>query len=61
MVNLKSITYGSGLIINGVAPDKEIILSYIRGLRDTNRFSSVMLSNMTEVAYNEWNFTLTLE
>jgi len=36
-------------------------LSYCRSLRDTGRFSEVLVSDMHEVEYNEWNFTLTLE
>ena len=61
-IDLNSIDYGDeDLEISGTAPDEAAILSYCRSLRDTGRFSEVLVSDMHEVEYNEWNFTLTLE
>lgn len=61
-INLKSVKCGSqSLTITGTAPEKTIILSYVRALRDTGRFSSVLLSNMSEAEYNKWDFALTLD
>ena len=60
-VDLKSITCGESLNISGTAPDEATILGYQRNLRDTGRFSEVLLSNMQEVEYRKWAFTLTLK
>ncbi|HEX76111.1 MAG TPA: hypothetical protein G4O12_05960, partial [Dehalococcoidia bacterium] len=60
-VDLKSISYGGSLKISGTAPDEATILSYVRALRDTDRFSQVMVSDMEEVEYNEWDFTVELK
>jgi type IV pilus assembly protein PilM len=60
-IELKSITYGENLKISGIAPDEATILGYQRNLRDTSRFSKVLLTTMQEVKYNQWDFTLTLE
>ena len=61
-IDLDSIDYGEeDLEISGTAPDEAAILSYCRSLRDTGRFSEVLVSDMHEVEYNEWDFTLTLE
>ena len=63
-VELDSIIYDEeeeDLQIQGTAPDEATILSYCRSLRDTGRFSDVLVSDMYEVEYNEWDFTLTLE
>ena len=60
-VELKSITCGESLNISGTAPDEATILGYQRNLRDTGRFSEVLLSNMQEVKYNKWEFTLILK
>ena len=61
IIDLNSISYGENVAINGTAPDEATILSYCRSLRDTGRFSEVTVSNMKEMEYNEWDFTLTLE
>ena len=61
MVQLKTIQLGKSLTINGSATDKAIILSYVRALRDTNRFSSVILSTMTENQQQRWDFSLLVE
>lgn len=60
-IDLTSISYGSSSRISGTAPDEVTILGYIRDLRDTGRFSQVIISDMHELEYNKWNFTLTLE
>jgi Tfp pilus assembly protein PilN len=61
LITLKSIECGQSLTVHGSAGDKEIILTYTRDLRDTGRFSSVLLSNMSEAEYNIWNFTVNLK
>lgn len=60
-IDLKSIDYEESLEISGTAPDEATILNYARALRDTGRFSEVLVSDMEEVEYNEWDFTLTLK
>jgi type IV pilus assembly protein PilM len=60
-INLKSISYSESLKLSGTAPDEATILSYQRNLRDTGRFSEVLLTNMQEVKYNQWDFILTLQ
>ncbi len=60
-VKLQSITCGESLNISGTAPDETTILGYQRDLRDTGRFSEVLLSNMQEVEYKKWAFTLILK
>jgi uncharacterized protein YoxC len=60
---LNSISYdASGKIsVTGVAPDKAVILNYASALRDSGRFSQVLVQKMEEVDFNKWDFTLTLE
>lgn len=65
-VRLQSISYsqaatGRNLSLTGTAPDKTIIVDYARDLRDSGQFSEVLISDMKEVEYNRWNFTLTLK
>ncbi len=60
-VNLESIEYSKGITMKGEAPDKDTILSYARSLRNTNRFSSVMLASMSEKEYNEWVFMFKID
>jgi type IV pilus assembly protein PilM len=61
-VDLESIDYGEeDLEISGTAPDEATILDYCRSLRDTARFCEVLVSDMCQVEYNEWDFTLTLD
>ena len=45
----------------GTAPDEDTILSYCRSLRDTGRFSGVLVWNMEEEEYNKWKFTIVLD
>jgi len=61
IIDLNSISYSENVVINGIAPDEATILSYCRSLRDTGRFYEVTVSDMHEVEYNEWNFTVTLK
>ena len=60
-VNLTSISYGDKVFIIGNAANKEMILTYSRALRDTGRFSNVIISDMHEVDYQTWAFSLRLE
>lgn len=46
--------------VTGVAPDETTIVDYVRDLRNSKQFSEVLISNMLEVEYNQWQFTLTL-
>ena len=49
------------VVVCGISPDEATILNYARDLRNTDRFSQVIISSMNEdVEYNEWEFTLTL-
>lgn len=61
IIDLNSISYSESIVIKGTAPDEATILSYCRSLRDTGRFSEVTVSDMHEVEYNEWDFTLALK
>ncbi|MGB8706818.1 MAG: pilus assembly protein PilM [Dehalococcoidia bacterium] len=62
IVTVSSITYGSqGLTITGTAPDDTTIVDYVRALRNSNQFSEVLISSMNELAFNNWQFTLTLK
>jgi type IV pilus assembly protein PilM len=60
-VNLTSISYAEQVFIHGNAPDKATILSYTRALRDTGRFTNVIISDMHELDYHRWAFILMLE
>lgn len=60
-VNLTSISYAGKVFIIGNAPNKEMILTYSRALRNTGRFSNVIVSDMHEVDYQKWAFSLSLE
>jgi type IV pilus assembly protein PilM len=60
-VNLTSVSYAEQVFIHGNAPDKTTILSYTRALRDTGRFTNVIISDMHEVDYHRWAFILMLE
>jgi Tfp pilus assembly PilM family ATPase/Tfp pilus assembly protein PilN len=61
IINLNSISYGTGLTITGTAPDDTTINDYVRSLRDSGQFSSVLISNMSEVQFNRWKFTLNIQ
>jgi type IV pilus assembly protein PilM len=60
-IELKSISYSPNVTVNGIAPDDTIILGYVRGLRNSGQFSEVLISDMKEIAFNKWDFTLTLK
>jgi Tfp pilus assembly protein PilN len=62
IIDLNSIAYSSGtLTVTGTAPDDTIVVDYVRVLTNSGLFSSVMISNMAEIEYNQWQFTLTLQ
>lgn len=62
IITLKSITYSSsGLILTGTAPDDTTIVNYVRDLTNSGKFSQVLISNMAELEFNQWQFTLTLK
>jgi len=61
IIQVTSISYGTGITITGTAPDDTIIVDYVRTLRNSGQFSSVLISNMSEIEYNQWQFTLTLK
>jgi len=59
IVNIGSITYGTGgITVTGLAPDDTVIVDYVRALRNSGRFSQVLISNMLEVEFNNWSFAL---
>jgi Tfp pilus assembly protein PilN len=61
IIDLNSIDYSTeALTITGTAPDDTTVVDYVRDLTNSGQFSSVMISNMTETEYNQWQFTLTL-
>jgi type IV pilus assembly protein PilM len=49
------------LTINGTAPDDTTIVSYVRDLTNSGQFSEVLISDMREIEFNEWQFSLTLK
>ena len=58
----KSIGYNNEVTtITGMAPADTTIVDYVRALRNSGQFSEVLISDMREMQYNEWQFTLTLE
>ncbi len=59
-ITLTNISHGTVLTIKGTAPDDKTILSYVRRLKETGRFSQVLVSFDTR-AYQEVSFTLTLK
>ena len=61
IIQVTSISYGTGITITGTAPDDTIIVDYVRALRNSGQFSSVLISNMSEIEYNQWQFSLTLK
>jgi type IV pilus assembly protein PilM len=62
IIAITSITYGtSGIVIAGVAPDDTTIVDYVRDLRNSGQFSLVLISNMSEVDFNKWTFTLNMK
>ena len=61
IIELTSISYSQSLTISGTATDETIIVNYVRNLRNSGQFSEVLISNMNETEYNEWQFSLTLK
>ncbi len=66
IIKLQSISYsqtttGQSLTLSGTAPAETTIVNYVRALRDSGQFSEVLISDMKEVEYNKWEFTLTLK
>ena len=62
IIEVTSITYGSaGIAISGTAPDDTTVVDYVRDLRNSNQFSQVLISGMTETELNTWQFTLALK
>jgi hypothetical protein len=61
IIELTSISYSKSLTISGTAPDETIIVNYVRDLRNSGQFSEVLISDMHEIEYNEWQFSLTLK
>jgi type IV pilus assembly protein PilM len=61
IIELTSISYSQSLTISGTTTDETIIVNYVRNLRNSGQFSEVLISNMNETEYNEWQFSLTLK
>jgi Tfp pilus assembly protein PilN len=62
IIQVMSIDYSTLTVtVTGTAPDDTTVINYVRDLTNSGQFSSVMISNMAEAAYNEWQFTLTLK
>jgi hypothetical protein len=63
IIDLNGISYydSQGFAVTGTAPDDTTIVDYVRSLRNSNQFSSVLISDMTELELNQWQFTLRLK
>jgi type IV pilus assembly protein PilM len=62
IINVTSISYGTaGISITGTAPDDTTVVDYVRALRNSNQFSQVLISGMTETSFNTWNFSLSIQ
>ena len=66
IVELNSISYSQSLTsqsltISGTAPDDTTIVNYVRDLTNSSQFSEVLISDMREIDFNEWQFSLTLK
>jgi len=59
-VELITINYGATFTVSGTAPDKTLVLHYASAIRDSGKFSRVVVQQLTEVKFNEWSFTLLL-
>jgi len=60
-VKVTSISYATTLSVSGTAPDKALVLHYASALRDSGKFSSVVVQQLTEVKFNEWSFTILMK
>ena len=59
---IKSINYtGASISVSGTSPDMALVLNYVSALRDSGMFSKVVIRDLTEVQFNEWNFILQLD
>ncbi|MCJ7653765.1 MAG: PilN domain-containing protein, partial [Dehalococcoidia bacterium] len=54
-------TTSHSLTITGTSPDETTIVNYVRDLTNSGQFSEVLISDMREADFNEWQFTLTLK
>jgi type IV pilus assembly protein PilM len=61
IVELTSISYSQSLTISGTAPDDTTIVNYVRDLTNSGQFSEVLITDMRETEFNEWQFSLTLK
>jgi type IV pilus assembly protein PilM len=61
IIELKSISYSQSLTVSGTAPDDSTIVNYVRDLTNSGRFSEVLITDMREIEFNEWQFSLTLK
>jgi len=62
IASLQSISYNNeATTVTGTAPADTTIVDYVRALRNSGQFSEVLISNMNEVEFNKWQFTLTLK
>ncbi|MCJ7515732.1 MAG: pilus assembly protein PilM [Dehalococcoidia bacterium] len=61
IIDVTSISYGTGITVNGSAPDDTTVADYVRALRNSNQFSQVLISSMKETEFNTWTFTLALK
>jgi type IV pilus assembly protein PilM len=62
IITLSSINYATGtLTVTGTAPDDTTVVDYVRALTNSGQFSQVMISDMSEIAFNQWQFTLILK
>jgi type IV pilus assembly protein PilM len=61
IVELKSISYSQSLTVTGTAPDDSTIVNYVRDLTNSGQFSGVLITDMREIEFNEWQFSLTLK
>jgi hypothetical protein len=60
---LNSIGYSpasTSLRVSGTAPDRSLILGYASALRDSGRFSSVLVQTLIALEFNKWEYTLEL-
>jgi len=62
-IDLSLINYGKDYTasISGFSPDKNTALDYTKALRDSKRFTTVILADLREVEYGKWSFTLQLQ
>ena len=61
IIDLKTISYGKGITVAGVAPDDTTIVDYVRELRNSGTFQQVLIDGMQELEFNEWQFTLEIK